>query len=60
MGCKTGQTTENFATVRVYRPGEVGWERRGLDSTNSVSEVVGVRIPSYGSVSITYPFRNPD
>ena len=47
----TGQTTENFATA--YRPGSVG----PLPvPENPVSEVVGVRIPSYASVNFTYKF----
>jgi hypothetical protein len=47
----TGQTTENFATD--YRPGYVG----PLPvPDNPIAEVVGVRIPSYASVSFTYRF----
>ena len=47
----TGQTTEAFATN--YQPGYVG----PLPvPENLVSEVVGVRIPSYASVSLTYRF----
>lgn len=47
----TGQTTENFATD--YRPGYVG----PLPVPgNPIAEVVGVRIPSYASVSFTYRF----
>jgi len=38
----TGQTTENFAT--------------SSGAMNPVAEVVGVRIPSYASVSLTYRF----
>ena len=52
----TGQTTENFATASVYGPGKVGIGSNGLVSGNPVNEVVGVRIPSYASVSITYRF----
>jgi hypothetical protein len=56
----TGQTTENFATAGVYGPGKVGLGSNGLVPANPVSEVVGVRIPSYASVSITYRFgKNP-
>jgi len=47
----TGQTTENFASD--YHPGYVG----PLPvPDNPVAEVVGVRIPSYASVSFTYRF----
>ena len=47
----TGQTTENFATD--YQPGYVG----PLPvPDNPIAEVVGVRIPSYASVSLTYRF----
>jgi len=47
----TGQTTETFATD--YRAGYVG----PLPvPDNPVSEVVGVRIPSYASVNFTYRF----
>jgi Carboxypeptidase regulatory-like domain len=52
----TGQTTENFAMAAVYGPGKVGLGRNLLVPANPVSEIVGVRIPSYGSVSITYRF----
>lgn len=52
----TGQTTENFASARVYEPGKVGLGVNGLVPSNPVSEVVGVRIPSYVSVSLTYRF----
>ena len=56
----TGQTTENFATAEVYGPGKVGLGSNGLAPGNSVSEVVGARIPSYASLSITYrQGRNP-
>lgn len=47
----TGQTTENFAAN--YQPGYAG----ALPvSGNPVAEVVGVRIPSYASVNLTYRF----
>jgi hypothetical protein len=47
----TGQTVENFATDR--QPGYVG----PLPvPDNPVAEVVGVRIPSYASVNLTYRF----
>ena len=47
----TGQTTENFASG--YRPGYAG----PLPvPENPVAEVVGVRIPSYASLSVTYRF----
>ncbi len=52
----TGQTTENFALASVYGPGKVGLGADGLVPANPVSEVVGVRIPSYASVSLTYRF----
>jgi hypothetical protein len=52
----TGQTTENFALASVYGPGKVGLGPDGLVPGNPVSEVVGVRIPSYASVSLTYRF----
>lgn len=52
----TGQTTENFATASVYGPGKVGLGADGLVPANPVSEVVGVRLPSYASVSLTYRF----
>ncbi len=52
----TGQTTENFALASVYGPGKVGLGPDGLVPGNPVNEVVGVRIPSYASVSITYRF----
>jgi hypothetical protein len=48
----TGQTTENFATT--YIPGGVGLGKNLLVPANPVSEVVGVRIPSYASVNFTY------
>ena len=47
----TGQTTENFATD--YHPGYVG---PVPVPDNPVAEVVGVRIPSYATVSFTYRF----
>jgi hypothetical protein len=50
----TGQTVENFALASVYGPGKVGIGSDGLVPANPVSEVVGVRIPSYASVSLTY------
>jgi hypothetical protein len=47
----TGQTTENFATD--YTPGHMG----PLPvPANPIAEVVGVRIPSYASVNLTYKF----
>jgi hypothetical protein len=52
----TGQTTENFAAASVYGPGKVGIGADGLVPENPVGEVVGVRIPSYASVSLTYRF----
>jgi hypothetical protein len=52
----TGQTTENFAAASVYGPGKVGLGSNGLVPANPVSEVVGVRIPSYASVTLTYRF----
>ncbi len=52
----TGQTTENFASVVVFAPGAVGLGGNGLVAANPVNEVVGVRIPSYASVSLTYHF----
>ncbi len=52
----TGQTTENFAAASVYGPGKVGIGPDGLVPENPVSEVVGVRIPSYASMSLTYRF----
>ena len=55
-----GQTTENFAVAGFYGPGRVGLGSKGLVPANPVSEVVGVRIPSYASLNITYRFgRNP-
>ena len=53
----TGQTTENFAAATAYGPGKVGIDpSTGLVPDNPVSEVVGVRIPSYASLSLTYRF----
>ena len=52
----TGQTTENFAAAGVFAPGAVGLGSNGLVAANPVSEVVGVRIPSYASVNVTYHF----
>jgi len=50
----TGQTTENFATT--YIPRGVGLGSNGLVPANPVNEVVGVRLPSYASVNLTYRF----
>ena len=52
----TGQTTENFGAASVYAPGAVGLGADGLVPANPVNEVVGVRIPSYASVNLTYRF----
>ncbi len=52
----TGQTVENFAVAGVYGPGLVGLGSNDLVAANPVSEVVGVRIPSYASVNLTYHF----
>jgi hypothetical protein len=52
----TGQTTETFASASVFGPGKVGIGRDGLVAANPVSEIVGVRIPSYASLSINYCF----
>jgi hypothetical protein len=52
----TGQTTENFASASVYGPGKVGLGANGLVPADPVNEVVGVRIPSYASVNLTYRF----
>ena len=47
----TGQTAENFATD--YLPGYRG----PLPvPQNPIAEVVGVRIPSYASLNLTYRF----
>ena len=53
----TGQTVENFASASVYAPGAVGLVN-GSVPANPVNEVVGVRIPSYASVNLTYRFGN--
>jgi len=53
----TGQTTENFAAASVYGPGKVGVGSNGLVPADPVGEVVGVRIPSYASLSVTYRFK---
>jgi Carboxypeptidase regulatory-like domain len=56
----TGQTVENFAAASAYGPGKVGIGPDGTVPADPVGEVVGVRIPSYASVSFTYRFRkNP-
>jgi hypothetical protein len=52
----TGQTVENFAAAGVFGPGLVGLGSNGLVAANPVSEVVGVRIPSYASVNLSYHF----
>jgi hypothetical protein len=53
----TGQTTENFAAASVYGPGKVGIDpNTGLVPDNPVAEVVGVRLPSYASATLTYRF----
>jgi hypothetical protein len=52
----TGQTVENFASSSVYGPGKVGLGSNGLVAEDPVAEVVGVRMPSYASASITYRF----
>jgi hypothetical protein len=52
----TGQTVENFAAAGIYGPWLVGLGSTGLVPANPVSEVVGVRIPSYASVNVTYRF----
>ncbi len=52
----TGQTVENFAAAGVFGPGLVGLGSNGLVAANPVSEVVGVRIPSYASVNLAYHF----
>jgi hypothetical protein len=49
----TGQTTENFATN--YAPGQVGLVD-GAVPENPIAEVVGVRMPSYASLNLTYRF----
>jgi hypothetical protein len=50
----TGQTTENFATN--YKPGYQGTIPVPVSNQNPVNEVVGVCIPSYASVNVTYRF----
>jgi hypothetical protein len=50
----TGQTTENFATN--YKPGYQGPIPVPVSDQNPINEVVGVRIPSYASVNLTYHF----
>ena len=52
----TGQTTENFAAASEFQPGAVGLDDNLLVAANPVSEVVGVRIPSYASLNLTYHF----
>jgi hypothetical protein len=52
----TGQTTENFAAASAFGPGKVGIGPDGLVPADPVSEVVGVRVPSYASASLTYRF----
>jgi hypothetical protein len=53
----TGQTTENFGLAGAYAPGAVGVDPvTKLVPGNPVNEVVGVRIPSYASVYVTYRF----
>jgi len=53
----TGQTTENFGAAGTYAPGAVGVDpATKLVPANPVNEVVGVRIPSYASVNLTYRF----
>ena len=52
----TGQTVGNFAAAGVFGPGLVGLSSNDLVTANPVSEVVGVRIPSYASVNLTYHF----
>jgi len=52
----TGQTTENFGAAGAFAPGAVGLATNGLVPANPVSEVVGVRIPSYASVNVTWRF----
>jgi hypothetical protein len=51
----TGQTTENFALASVYGPGKVGLVN-GTVPGDPVNEVVGVRMPSYASLTLTYRF----
>jgi len=53
----TGQTTENFGAAGAYAPGAVAVDPTTLlVPANPVCEVVGVRIPSYVSVTLTYRF----
>jgi hypothetical protein len=52
----TGQTTENFGAAVAFAPGAAGLAANGLVPANPVSEVVGVRIPSYASVNLTWRF----
>jgi hypothetical protein len=52
----TGQTVESFAAAGVYGPGLAGLGSNGLVIANPVSEVMGVRIPSYASGNLTYHF----
>jgi hypothetical protein len=52
----TGQTTENFAVAGVYGLGKVGLGSNGLVPGNPVSGIVGLRLPSYASLSVTYRF----
>jgi hypothetical protein len=52
----TGQTTENFGAEGTFAPGAIGLGSNGLVPANPVNEVVGVRIPSYASVNLTYRF----
>ncbi|MGA2907697.1 MAG: TonB-dependent receptor [Terracidiphilus sp.] len=52
----TGQTVENFAAAGVFGPGLAGLGSNGLVAANPVSEVVGVRIPSYASMNLSYHF----
>ena len=51
----TGQTTENFGAP-AYTARAVGLDGNRLVPANPVNEVVGVRIPSYASVNLTYRF----
>ncbi len=50
----TGQTTENFASASVYAPGAVGLGPDGLVKADPVAEAVGVRIPSYLSLTLNW------
>jgi hypothetical protein len=53
----TGQTTENFGAAGYYSPGAVAVDpNTKLVPANPVNEVVGVRIPSYASLNVTYRF----